>query len=137
MVLKEKKQQKPLAFYEDIFVYDTLQWEDEFNPFDGANSESAGRHGGKQQHGGSHDYESGDDNKSLTENLDHLHINNNSVPDDHGIPTVIELTFSRKDVAPDGASLPASAAGFARAHDGVALDVPNNPNMPEMTALYR
>ena len=72
-----------------------------------------------------------------THYLDHLHINNNSVPDDHGIPTVIELTFSRKDVAPDGASLPASAADFARAHDGVALDVPNNPNIPEMTALYR
>lgn len=69
--------------------------------------------------------------------LDHLHINNNSVMDDHGVPSVIELTFSRKDVDPDGAGLPPAAARFARARDGVALDVPNNPNIPEMTALFR
>ena len=25
------RKEKPLAYYDDIFVYDTLQWEDEFN----------------------------------------------------------------------------------------------------------
>ena len=67
-----------MAFYEDIFVYDTLQWEDEFNPFDGANSES-GHRGGKH----SHDYESGDEEsarlKSLSENLDGLHLSPNGL----------------------------------------------------------
>ena len=70
---EEKKQQKPLAFYEDIFVYDTLQWEDEFNPFDGANSESS--HRGSKQHG--HGYDSGDE-KSLSENLDGLQMSPNA-----------------------------------------------------------
>ena len=36
---KKKKKPKPvpLAFYEDVFVYDTFQWEDEFTPFDSNN----------------------------------------------------------------------------------------------------
>ena len=27
-------EQKPLAYYEGVFLHDTLQWEDEFIPFD-------------------------------------------------------------------------------------------------------
>lgn len=27
---KRRKKDKPLAYYDDIFVYDTLQWEDEY-----------------------------------------------------------------------------------------------------------
>ena len=34
---KRMRKEKPLAYYDDIFVYDTLQWEDEFNnPSDSA-----------------------------------------------------------------------------------------------------
>ncbi|CAF0744585.1 unnamed protein product [Brachionus calyciflorus] len=35
---KNKKKPQPLAFYEDVFVYDTFQWEDEFTPFNDVNT---------------------------------------------------------------------------------------------------
>lgn len=32
---KKPKREKPLAYYDDIFIYDTFEWEDEVAPEDG------------------------------------------------------------------------------------------------------
>lgn len=67
--------------------------------------------------------------------LDHFHINNCSEygPDD--VPSVIELTFSRKDL--DGAAkLPSNLAGLPTSRDGTELDAPNDPNLSPVPTRF-
>lgn len=75
-MFKDKKKAKPLAFYEDVFVYDTLQWEDEFTPLDDDKNQNIKTTQPEQTH-------SNQSQASQPPNHHHHHLNNNISNNNH------------------------------------------------------
>lgn len=72
-----------------------------------------------------------------THHLDHFHINNAGGSDAKGIPSVIELTFTRKDVPPRS---PSSLTGLMSqrktTRSGTELDSPNKSGWAEIDTHF-
>ncbi|MDF1609649.1 hypothetical protein PZ897_15795 [Hoeflea sp. YIM 152468] len=68
--------------------------------------------------------------------LDHIHVNNTSKYDARGIPGVLELSFSRQDIAPDLDFAGHNPHGFPHSIHGPDLDTPNNPDKPDIEIDY-
>ena len=68
--------------------------------------------------------------------IDHLHINNYSKIGSRGLPSVIEMSFSRRGLGQPDAGLRNRFAALRFSEDGAELDAPNDPGRRALLAEY-
>lgn len=68
--------------------------------------------------------------------LDHVHVNNLSKFDERRLPSVVELSFSRRDVKAEFTSEFLAVEGLKVVRDGALLDMPNNALRPDVAITY-